>query len=113
MEFVGKSVRVVVFVVCFVCVVFVVVISLYYIRDYKKKRKKGSILNILDLIGKCEELSLFGEELEFVEILKENGCGEFRKGMIFFLLGMLERVDDFMLEKFFIVFFNCFVFMIN
>ena len=113
MESAGKSARVVVFVVCSACAALAVAISLYYTRDYKKKRKKGSTSNILDSTGKCEEPSSFGEELELAEILKQNGRGEFRKGTISSLLGMLERVDDLMLEKLLIALLNCSAFTTN
>ena len=113
MESAGKSARVVVFVVCSACAALAVAISLYCTRDYKKKRKKGSTSNILDSTGKCVEPSSFGEELELAEILKENGRGEFRKGTISSLLGMLERVDDLMLEKLLIALLNCSAFTTN
>ena len=110
MESAGKSARVVVLVVCSACAALALAISLYYTRDCKKKRKKG---NILDSTGRYEEPSSFGEELELAEILKENGRGEFRKGTISSLLGMLERVDDLMLEKLLVALLNCSAFTTN
>lgn len=114
MESAGKSARVLVFVVCTACAAVALAISLYYTRDNKKKRKKGGTPSILDSIGKREpEPSLFGEELELAEILKENGRAEFRKGTISSLLGMLERVDDLMLEKLLVALLNCSAFTTN
>ena len=113
MESVGKSPRVLVFVLCSACAAVALAISLYYTRDYKKKRKKGNTASILDSRGKREESCSFGEELELAEILKENGRGEFRKGTISSLLGMLERVDDLMLEKLLAALLNCSAFTTN
>ena len=113
MESAGKSPRLFVFALCSACAALALAISLYYTRDYRKKRKKGSTSNILDSIGKCEGPSSFGEELELAEILKDNGRGEFRKGTISSLLGMLERVDDVMLEKLLVALLNCSAFTTN
>ena len=113
MEFAGKSGRVLVFVFCSACAALALAISLYYARDYKEKRKKGSNSNIEDWTEKCEEPSSFVEELELPEILKENGRGQFRKGTISSLLGMLERVDDLMLEKLLVALLNCSAFTTN
>ena len=113
MESAGKSTRVFVFAFCSACAALALAISLYYTRDYKKNRKKGSTSNILDSTGKCDEPCSFGEELELAEILKENGRGEFRKGTISSLLGMLERVDDLMLEKLLVALLNCSAFTTN
>lgn len=115
MESAGKGARVLVFAFCSACAALAVAISLYYTRDYKKNRKKGSIPNISDPPRKCEEpsASSFAEELELAEILKENGRGEFRKGTISSLLRMLERVDDLMLEKLLVALLNCSAFTTN
>ena len=113
MESAGKSARVLVFVFCSACAALALAISLYYARDYKKKRKNGSTSNIEDWTDKCEEPSSFVEELELAEILKENGRGQFRKGTISSLLGMLERVDDLMLEKLLVALLNCSAFTTN
>jgi len=113
MESAGKSARVLVFAFCSACAAVALAISLYYARDYKKKRKKGSTPSVLDSTGKREELSSFGEELGLAEILKDNGRGEFGKGTISSLLGMLERVDDLMLEKLLAALLNCSAFTTN
>ena len=113
MESVGKRPRVLVFVLCSACAAVALAISLYYTRDNKKKRKKGNTASILDSRGKREEPCSLGEELELAEILKGNGRGEFRKGTISSLLGMLERVDDLMLEKLLVALLNCSAFTTN
>lgn len=112
----GKATRVVVFAFCSACAALAVALSLYYMRDYKRNRKKGSVPNILDSTLKEREdntESSFAVELELAEILKENGHGEFTKGTISSLLGMLERVDDRMLERFLVVLLNCSAFTTN
>lgn len=113
MDSTGRSARVLVFALCSACAAVALAVSLYYARDYKKKRKKGSTSNILDSSGKCEEPSSFGAELELAEILTENGRGEFEKGTISSLLEMLERVDDLMLEKLLVALLNCSAFTTN
>lgn len=116
MESPGKVARIAVFAFCSACAALTVAISLYYLRDYKKTRKKGSVQHILDSTRKiCEEerAGSFAVELELAEILKENGHGEFTKGTISSLLGMLERVDDCMLEKLLVALLNCSAFTTN
>lgn len=56
MEVIGKMMRIVFFGVCFVCVVFVIIFGIYYLREYKGKKKKGSIIDVFELLYKlCED----------------------------------------------------------
>lgn len=116
MESPGKAARIAVFAFCSACAALTLAISLYYLRDYKKNRKKLSVPNILDSTRKVREdksAGSFAVELELAEILKENGHGEFTKGTISSLLEMLERVDDCMLEKLLVALLNCSAFTTN
>lgn len=107
----GKGARFLAFAFCSVAAL-AVTIGLYYLKDYKRNRKKGRNADVLDPSMKVQE-----EErpvsLELAEILKENGHGEFSKGTIFSLLGMLERVEDNMLEKLLVALLNCSAFTTN
>lgn len=109
-----KTARIVVFAVCSACAAFAVAFSLYYLRDHKRNRKKESVPNISNSkVREEKDASSFGVELKLEEILKENGHGEFTKGTISSLLGMLERVEDHMLEKLLVALLNCSAFTTN
>ena len=111
----GKGARFLAFAFCSVAAL-AVTIGLYYLKDYKRNRKKGRNADVLDPSMKVQEEERpvsFAVELELAEILKENGHGEFSKGTIFSLLGMLERVEDNMLEKLLVALLNCSAFTTN
>ena len=116
MEGGGREARIVLYAVCSAFAALAVTVSLYYLRDCKRNRKKGSNADILDSSMKDQgekDSTSFTEELELVEILKENGHGEFTKKTISSLLRMLERVQDHMLYKLLVALLNCSAFTRN
>lgn len=114
MEGSWKSVRIVFYVFCFMFVFIILVFIVYYLINYKGSRKMNRVIDMLiRLYDEIVVLCLFCDELELVEILEKNGYGEFVKGKIFFLLRFIEIVEIYMVEKFFVIFLNCFVFIVN
>ena len=114
MELPRKAAKIAVFAFCSACAALTLAFSVYYLTDYSKNRKKDP--NILFPPSKIREEKIAGSfalELELAEILKENGHGEFTKGTISSLLGMLDRVDDSMLEKLLVALLNCSAFTTN
>lgn len=116
MEGGGRGARIIICAVCSVFAALAVTISLYYLRDCKRNRKKGSNADILDSSMKDQgekDSTSFTGKLELAEILKENGHGEFTKNTISSLLRMLERVQDHMLDKLLVALLNCSAFTRN
>lgn len=114
MELPGRAAKVAVFAFCSACAALTLAVSVYYLTDYKKNRKKYPKILFPPSEMRGEKIAgSFAMELELAEILKENGHGEFTKGTISSLLGMLERVDDRLLEKLLVALLNCSAFTTN
>ena len=116
MEDGGRGARIIAFAFCSAIAAFAVTISVYYLRNYKRNRKKGSytgIFNPSSTVHEVKSLTSSAVELDLAKILKENGHGEFAKGTISSLLGMLEKVEDHMLEKLLVALLNCSAFTTN
>ena len=112
----GKGGRIILFAFCSAFAALAVTFSLYYLIDHKRNRIKGSTTDVLGSLSKHHEektQTSFAVELELKEILKANGHGEFTKGTISKLLGLLERVEDHMLEKLLVALLNCSAFTTN
>lgn len=116
MEDGGRGARIIALAFCSAIAAFAVTISVYYLRNYKRNRKKGSctgIFNPSSTVHEVKSLTSSAVELDLAKILKENGHGEFAKGTISSLLGMLEKVEDHMLEKLLVALLNCSAFTTN
>ena len=116
MEGGGRGARIALYAVCSAFAALAVTISLYYLRDCKRNRKKGSKKGILHSslrVPDEEATTSFTEELELAEVFKDNGHGEFTRKTISSLLRMLDRVQDHMLDKLLVALLNCSAFTRN
>lgn len=116
MEATRKTTRIVLFGVCAACAALAITFGIYYLREYKGKKKKGSITDVFESLHKLREDdsgSSFVIKQELAEILNENGHGEFTKGTMASLLELLEKVEDHMLEKLLVALLNCSAFTTN
>ena len=116
MEATGKTTRIVLFGVCSACAALAITFGIYYLREYKGKKEKGSITDVFESLHKLREddsSSSFVIKQELAEILNENGHGEFTKGTMASLLELLEKVEDHMLEKLLVALLNCSAFTTN
>ena len=111
----GSAARIVLYAVCSTFALATMVLTLYYLRNRKRSRKKERITG--PSIRPYDEPSLgtFIDEsgTALAEVLKENGHGEFSKGAISSLLRCIELAEPSTLEKFLVALLNCSAFTAN